>query len=416
MGIVQGAGFPLAVDFGVASLKVLQLAPAEAQGLEAKLTALACVPTPEDLLTDHAGRLEFQGAELAKLVRGGAFTAKRAACAIPAARTFCTHMQLGRSEGAALGDVVRLAVAQQIGCAPEALLCRWVEVRTGAGPGPKSEVICLAAGRDLVGRLMGVLRAAKLEPVGIHPECLATLRCFDSITRRAEDENLTSLYLDLGALTTKVTIAHGRSLVFAKTIHVAGTHFDLAAARQLGCDAASARTRRQMTVDLVPAARPARGALAGAGERGGTGPGPGPGDAAEREPVENEGAVAVEDRRVGLPAPGLEPASGSERAAGGVDLSQTLETLTDEVAMCLRYHESMFPGRKVNRTVFVGGEARHRGLCQHIARALRLPAQVADPLARLERTGAEVCVGVEAGRPQPGWAVACGVALAPTDL
>ena len=84
--------------------------------------------------------------------------------------------------------------------------------------------------------------------------------------------------------------------------------------------------------------------------------------------------------------------------------------------MRLRYHDSQFPGKRVDRAMFVGGEARHRGLCQAVARALRLPAQMADPLARIARTGAEPALGVDLKQPQPGWAVALGLCLSPTDL
>lgn len=84
--------------------------------------------------------------------------------------------------------------------------------------------------------------------------------------------------------------------------------------------------------------------------------------------------------------------------------------------MSLRYHASLFPRNPVERAVFVGGEARHAGLCEHVARSLRLPAEVADPTARLARAGNEACVGVDLSCPQPGWAVPLGLCLGPTDL
>jgi Tfp pilus assembly PilM family ATPase len=97
-------------------------------------------------------------------------------------------------------------------------------------------------------------------------------------------------------------------------------------------------------------------------------------------------------------------------------MDEMLEGFTDEVRICLRYHAGQFPSRKIDRAVFVGGESRHRGLCQHVAKALRLPAQMADPLARLARTGKEPTVGVDLREPQPGWAVAMGLCMSPTDL
>jgi hypothetical protein len=62
----------------------------------------------------------------------------------------------------------------------------------------------------------------------------------------------------------------------------------------------------------------------------------------------------------------------------------------------------------------VGGESRHRALCQHIARELGLAAQLGDPLVRMSRSSE---VGIESGidrrQPQPAWAVAVGLSLGP---
>jgi Tfp pilus assembly PilM family ATPase len=93
---------------------------------------------------------------------------------------------------------------------------------------------------------------------------------------------------------------------------------------------------------------------------------------------------------------------------------ETLECITDELQMCLRYYATMFPDRAVDRLVFIGGEARHRDTCQVIARALRLPAQLGDPLGRLARSGRSEA-GPDFTQPQPGWAVALGLCLSETD-
>ena len=66
--------------------------------------------------------------------------------------------------------------------------------------------------------------------------------------------------------------------------------------------------------------------------------------------------------------------------------------------------------------MFVGGESSHEALCAEIARVLKLPAQAADPLARVGRSGNEPAEGVDLSSAQPGWAVAMGLCLSPTDL
>ncbi len=121
-----------------------------------------------------------------------------------------------------------------------------------------------------------------------------------------------------------------------------------------------------------------------------------------------------------MTAPGLSPEVTSQPKVmfqgPRVDLSEIVESLTDEISGCLRYHESIFPDRRVNRAIFMGGESRHLGLAQHIARTLRLPAQVADPMASVGRTGKEATPGVDFKLSQPGWAMVLGLCLSPTDL
>ena len=135
----------------------------------------------------------------------------------------------------------------------------------------------------------------------------------------------------------------------------------------------------------------------------------------------NEGTVMLAmDRRVSKVVPGLsselDSMPAAESAPKGISFSEPLEILTDEIRMCIRYHDAMYKKQAVGSIVFLGGEARHRGLCQHIARVLRLPARVADPLARIIRDGSENTLGIEVGLSQPGWAVAVGLCQSPTDL
>ncbi len=419
LGHFAGGALPIAIDFGVSSLKVLQI-EVGAEGDAPALIAAAAVDVPDAIREDAAKRFAFQFQTLPKLIRSAGFKGRRAVCALPAAQMFCKHMQFPKSECAELKTLVEAAVPLHLGCLPDTLIYRHVAVEgaspQGAGSGGKSEVICLAAARDLVSRMMQAVRDARLECVGMQPEFTATLAAFAHVNRRVADATLGTLYLDLAHGTTKVSIGHGHNLVFAKTVPMAGRELDSAVARTLEVNLTEARARRLASAELVAIPAPAPktpGAASMAMLAAGRGRAP--------EDSRDEGGTAVqEDRRSGMHAPGfstdvrLQPAAmvlGPE-----FDLTDQLEVLTDEVAGCMRYYEAIFPGKRVQRAIFVGGESRHRGLCQHIAKRLRLPAQVADPLARMARTGKEACAGVDFSQPQPGWAVAFGLSHCPTDL
>lgn len=420
MSTLQGTMLPVAIDFGAASLKVLQLQA----GDPPHLVAAAALKTPENLMNDPGKRFAFQFQALPKLIKAVGFKSRRAVVSLPAAQLFCKHLQLPKSESVSVAELVEHAVPTMLECPAHALMCRHVVVEgasaagqtsgmvggmAGASNSPangaKQEVICFAAARDFIGRVMQVCRDSKLELVGAHPEFLCSLKAFEHLNRRESDRESGTLYLDIAAGATKVLIAHGAQLVFAKTIQLGGIDLDRAVAHAAGCDLARAREMRLSKGAMAdPSVTPARAAAVASNRRR---------DAA--------GDVALEeDRRVNRTAPGFSAEVGElpqeSASPADADLSDTLEILTDEIAMCVRYYESIFPGKRLGRGVFFGGESLGRGLCQHVARRLRLPAHAADPMARVARTGGEPVSGVDFKIRQPGWAVPLGLSMMPTDL
>ncbi len=378
-GLHLQSALPIAIDFGVGSLKVLQVNA----GPPLSVVAAACVETPEDLLGDPVKRFEFQALALPRVVKAGGFTSRRAACAIPAAQGYCKHMQLASGNGAAIAAQVRGAVSAQIGCDPSALIFQHLEVGpvTREGGAGKTEVICMAASRDLIERFLSAVRSARLDLVGVHSEVVALIKAMSSIGPQGDNASAASLYLDIGAGVTKVAIAQGARLLFARPIELGGRHLDHAIARQTRTDLAEARQIRLGLRDLSAAAG---AAAAGPASGGGA-------------------AVAV-----------AEADYTTRQAVRAV--TEPLEILTDEVAMCLRYYESLFPGTRPARVTFLGGEARHVALCARIARSLKLPALTGDPMAGVARTGKEPARGVDLSGAQPGWAMVLGLALCPMDL
>lgn len=391
-------GPPIGVDFGVGSLKILQVTG----GNPPALVAAACLETPIDLWADHKRRLDFQLEALPRLIRHSGFKGKRAVCAIPSWQVFCKHLSFPRQDGVDVDDLVNAAVPVQLQCDPNAVVSRHVVVPCEKSGG-RIDTVVMATAREVVDRLMRGLMACKLEPVGMHPEFVAAMRGFDSIQRREGDLALNSLYLDIGATSTNVMISHGSSLAFARVIDIGGYHLDIAIDKQLKCGLEEARRMR-----LGVGATMAKPAPVHAKE-------------AAAAPVSGDSSVATaEERRVGATPAGFSGEVLNQPVVTfgpeNCDLSEPIEILTDEVQRCLRYHASHFTGKRVERAVFIGGEARQLGLCQRIARSLKLPAQMADPLARVARTGGEPAVGVNLTQPQPGWSVPLGLCLSPTDL
>lgn len=381
---------PIAVDFGSGSLKVLQIMLGTFTE-PARLLSAASVPTPPELLGKDADRLAFQIEHLAAALRSGHFKGKRAVCAVSARRTFVQHVQLPMNGVGSVGDRVKEQLIMQAGCDPNLLIVRHVEAGEVKRQGQtKIETICFVMPRDTVVGHMEALKQAKLECVGVHSEHQALVRTFDPITKRDDDDKLTSVYIDLGATTTKMTIAHGRRLVLAKTIQVGWAHLrgkGLGVGTQAGTlaqFAASVQHEREVVSESEAVTGPITGDI----------------------PV---------DRRSGAAPKGHIEIPTNDQAAA-MKVTSATEQMTDEIGMGLRYHAALFPARPVGRAVFVGGGACDMELCRHIAKKLRLAAQIADPISTVDSGGATELNGLDLTVPQPGWAVPLGLCLSPTDL
>lgn len=383
-GFGKSNAAPIAVDFGVSRLKVLQVI--QGSGSEAPtLVATACAETPSELTDKPAERLAHQAQSLASLLKGGGFRGKRAVCSIASTHALVQHVQVAKEAGHGLDAAAAQELSNLTGQDPSRLIMRTLNVgEVNRGGTKKTEVICLAMPREAVIAHMQALRQCKLEPVGVNVEHLAIAGSMAHVQRRAGDGELTTMFIDLGHATTKVVVAHGRDTVFAKTLPIG--------CGKLGGAEMAPAVRSGVAAPPVVAAVPG----AGAGRRS-----------------KDEGAVAVaEDRRTGEATPGIQMVN-----AQGADISGP-ETglLADEIAQCYRYHAALFPDKKASRIVFVGGAAANTDICRTLARAVRLPAQVADPLTALPRVEGARFDGLTAGVPTCAWAVALGLSVLPTDL
>ncbi len=401
-GMLQSNTAPIALEFGVGSLKALQLAPGEPPSL----VAAACLETPEELRADHEARLAFQCEHVAGLLKNGGFKGKRVMCSIPAPFTLVQHAIVGKGD-APIAERVTAHLQSTLNCDPARVVVRHLEVGESPGGGGKTEVICFVVAKEMVMRVLGAVRQARYEVIGAHSEHVALARAFDRVTRRESDNDYMSMYLDVGAGASKIVLTHGRRIVFAKTIQVAGREFDDAVAKYLKKPTYEARARRLAMGRDIPrvmsgASAPA---VAGSGMKEGL------------NSMKGGGVAVAEDRRSSSPTPGMTaPITGDAPSDLSESLREPIDALVAEVSMCLRYHERRFGEHPVGRCVFVGGEARDVTLCREIAQRLRLAAQVADPLACVVKTGKEPVRGIDFSGPQPGWAVPFGLSFAPRNL
>jgi len=379
-GWVQKNTSPIGVDFGSDSLKLMQIVLDDPP----RLVAAACVDIPDDMRRDATAHGRFVSQALRNLLREGRFKGRRIITSISAAQAYTQHVRLPKIDGTLIEQQIEGALRGRLPIDPSGMVIRHVPIGEVFSEGSaKQEVICFAAPRESVMRTVEATKAAGLEVVGMHCEPMAVLQAFDHLFRDKEARQRTTMFLDLGASTTKVLIAHGDTLAFAKTVHVGGEHFAQQLAETEGIALAAARVKWTRKAEPV---------AAGAGEARRTGR-----------------SLAALDT---LAPPVAEPVDEADDDGG-----EMLEVLGDELHLCIGYHQSMFPQRPIDKVIFLGGESRQTALCKRLAQALRLPAQLGNPLARLANGGLDGrAVGLDLRERQGGWAVPLGLCMLPTNL
>jgi Tfp pilus assembly PilM family ATPase len=358
-GWVQKNVSPIAIDFGAHSIKLLQVTCDDPP----KLLASASIDVPADVRRDGDAHRAFLTTALKDAMRDGRFKGRRAVASLNSAHTHVQHVRIAKAEPAQTASLIEEELRGRIPFYPAGVIVRHVVVGDVFADGQnRVETICFAASREAVLRQVALAKAAGFDIVAMHGDSMAILAAFGHLFRRADDIHHTTLFLDLGAATTKALIAHGPKLVFAKTIHVGGDH-----------------------LHREPAAAASASSPLQAG--------------AQRSA-----------------APGIATATLASPPAQ----SEMLETLIDELQLCLGYHASLFTDRSIEKIVFLGGVSRQTDLCQRIAQTLRLPAQLGDPLARVVRpdgaASASPAMNIDLRTAQPGWAVPMGLCLLPTNL
>lgn len=399
-GLSKSRISPIAIDFGADSLKLLQIVPSDPP----QIVAAARMEVPEHARTDPSARTAFFMEALKMALKSQGFKGKRAICAIPGYQTLVQHFQIARVEHEELDAQIGIHLRQRLNVNPSRMVIRTLQVGNVVRDGTtKQEVICMAASKEAVMRHIETAHRAKLDVVGMHVEPYSIVGAFGHLFRRGGEEARTTCFVDIGAATTKVCIAHGEKLVFAQTIHAAGDQLTRAMAHAEGISFSEARERRHYN------------AVNGSGSSVGRSSASTQAVAAEPQAGGAATLVSALEAQIDAELTG-EPAKNMRGEKPLDPADDPLECLIDELQLCARYHQSVFADRPIEKLVFLGGESTNVSICQRIAKALRIGAQLGDPLARAVNGDAHKRgTGVDLRQPQPGWAVPFGLCLSETN-
>jgi type IV pilus assembly protein PilM len=427
----NAASSPIGVDFGSDCLRMAQVEQADK---EYRLVAAASADVPAHVRNDPSARFAYFGETVRDLLTQGNFRGRRVMLNLPASMMYIQHLRLPKMDDEALKKALPWEARGKLPIDPtQAVLRHIVAGEIYHDQEPKYEIVLMAARRDWVEQYLAAAAKARLDVAGMNVEPKALLDCFSHIFRRKTDMDATTCFLDVGCTASRAVISRSGRIQFARVIPIGGEHFSRAVSAALQIPLEDARLLRIKIAASQPIDEPKQKRVVAPGEAPAGDPIEGTGfallnaavaAAEKRDPVSTL-PTAVSGRPQSAAAESAEPeAMGEPRvnsAVAPVDRDsveqacrEPLNRLVEELALCRRYYEATFPNQPIERLVFVGGEARQRALCQHVAREIGVAAQIGDPLARMVRQSE---VGIESGidrrTPQPAWSIAVGLSVGP---
>jgi type IV pilus assembly protein PilM len=351
---------PIGVDIGHDSVKMLQL---EVQGRSLAVRAAVCrplepetgpAPKSDELISPRAM------AVVREILRHGQFCGRCAVMALPREIVHIKNLRLPQMPVSELAAVVRFEARNVFPFDCEQARVEFLhagEVRQG--PDIRQEVIVLAARHTDVDRYLEQVHRAGLIVDSLDVEPCALYRGVDRFVRRREDEQEVHVLIDLGMKCSQVLIGKGREISFFKMIEIGGGDLNAAVSRKLGISAEEARAlRRRLWAVEEPG---------------------------KRDPVRQ----AVMDAT-----------------------RSTMESLSREISLCMRYHSVTFRGQRAARVRLLGGEAGDPQLLAILNSTLSVPVEAGRPLFSVD---CQVMRGFDRKAASGEWALALGLSLKRTE-
>lgn len=387
---------PIGVDLGADSLRMIQLADI---ATAPRLVAAASRDVPTFAAADANAYAEFAGEAMREMIRECDFSGRRATLGLPAHQQHWLHVRLPKHDAGQMAEALQFACAGKLPFDPLAAVLRHHVVGdVYTEEGPRQEVLCTAARRSDVEKLLACAEQARLDVSGITASPTALCDGFSRVYRRASDAETGWCFVDIGQSSTRIVIARAGHVYFARAIPVGGTHLNKAVAAAVGVSDDEAKLMRMHADDTLedPLAKPQ------ADE-----------DVTGRREEDHSFALLGAATRAG-------ETHQAERQLAATSVGQAeaavLDTLADEIDRCRRYHEAAFANVPVQRLAFIGGESRRKSTCMRIARRLSLAAQIGDLMPRLLGNGmpaSAAAAGIVPGEPQPSWSLATCLAMPP---
>lgn len=358
--ILQTGRLPIGVDFGPGGVKLLQLRRARGGYSVIGAGRVDYVDKAESL-TDPAC-LKALSEGIRRRLEAGGFSGSGCVLSVDDELLRVRSVRQPRMPREEADKALRIEGPERLGFTrDDETEIGWIragEVRQGEDV--RDELIVVGALRSDMEKLVDAISGAGLRPVAMEPAFVACGRTFSRTHRRASDQSIVRLVVNVGMRSTGVVVLRGSDVVFYKRLDIGGAALTAVAAEQLDLDPATAADLRRQRMQSV-----------------------------------TEPGASKMDTRV-------------DRAIFDA-VRPLLDELANEVALCLRYYTVTFRGEKPECALIAGDDAPEPGLVDALGEALSVPTSVGRPLEGIDFSAAGATL--ERRSDMAEWAVAAGLSM-----
>jgi type IV pilus assembly protein PilM len=246
----------------------------------------------------------------------------------------------------------------------------------------KTDVLLVAARKDLVNERITLLKSIGLNPAVIDVDAFAVFNCFEANYDFKLNEVVA--LVNIGAQSTNIIICENNISLFARDISLAGNSITQQLASKMGISFADAEKIKVKEGIILPATS----------------------EAAKEETPDIK--VAIRETVEKITGESL---SGDERTRQLSDIIRVpLQNLVTEIRRTLQFFENQQSGKPVNRIVLSGGTAKLENIDSFVHDRLGLPTEVFNPFAKINTT--KVAMGSnELNALSPSLVVGIGLAI-----
>lgn len=231
MGFLSGQSEYFGLDIGSGSIRLVKV---KKGGAKPSLEVYASTPVPDGITASDSPTDVSRVAEVVKkLVKDSKVNTKSVVAGLPSNKVFATVVTMPKVSNAELGKAIHLQADQYIPMAVKDAKIDWFVLGPAADPA-KQEVLLVAAPDTVTSKYVSLTQQAGLELIALEPNAVALARAV------VQPNSLAVLVLDIGSVSSDITIVHSNMPKLIRSVDIGGTTFVKSVAQNLGLDDAQA--------------------------------------------------------------------------------------------------------------------------------------------------------------------------------